>query len=72
MDATISVICYKSKTLANGEHPLMLRIAHCRCFFVFRHIAASGGLIEQIKPAIKPRIKPDSYGRYNFSDLLQK
>ena len=27
MDATISVTCYKSKTLANGEHPLMLRIA---------------------------------------------
>lgn len=27
MDATISVICYKSKTLANGKHPLMLRIA---------------------------------------------
>lgn len=27
MDATISVICYKSKTLANGEHPLMLRVA---------------------------------------------
>ncbi|WP_366785035.1 Arm DNA-binding domain-containing protein [uncultured Phocaeicola sp.] len=27
MGATISVICYKSKTLANGEHPLMLRIA---------------------------------------------
>ena len=27
MDATISVICYKSKTLSNGEHPLMLRIA---------------------------------------------
>lgn len=27
MDATISVICYKSKTLANGEHPLMIRIA---------------------------------------------
>ena len=26
MDATISVICFKSKTLANGEHPLMLRI----------------------------------------------
>ena len=26
MDAIISVICYKSKTLANGEHPLMLRI----------------------------------------------
>lgn len=24
--ATISVICYKSKTLANGEHPLVLRI----------------------------------------------
>jgi hypothetical protein len=37
-------------------------------FFVFRHIAASGGLIEQIKPAIKP----NSYGRYNFSDLRQK
>ena len=27
MEATISVICYKSKTLKNGEHPLMLRIA---------------------------------------------
>jgi hypothetical protein len=27
MNATISVICYKSKTLANGEHPLMVRIA---------------------------------------------
>ena len=27
MDAIISIICYKSKTLANGEHPLMLRIA---------------------------------------------
>ncbi|EDU99458.1 hypothetical protein BACCOP_03557 [Phocaeicola coprocola DSM 17136] len=41
-------------------------------FFAFMHIAVSGGLIEQIKPAIKPRIKPNSYGRYNFSDLLQK
>ena len=27
MDATISVVCYKSKTLSNGEHPLMLRIS---------------------------------------------
>ena len=26
MNATISVICYKSKTLSNGEHPLMLRV----------------------------------------------
>lgn len=26
MNATISVVCYKSKTLSNGEHPLMLRI----------------------------------------------
>ena len=41
-------------------------------FFAFMHIAVSGGLIEQIKPAIKPKIKPNSYGRYNFSDLLQK
>jgi len=30
MDATISVICYKSKTLSNGEHPLTLRIAQNR------------------------------------------
>ncbi len=30
MKATISVICYKSKTLANGEHPLMLRITQNR------------------------------------------
>ena len=27
MNAIISVICYKSKTLANGEFPLMLRVA---------------------------------------------
>ncbi len=26
MNATINVVCYKSKTLANGEHPLMIRI----------------------------------------------
>ena len=26
MSATVNVICYKSKTLKNGEHPLMLRI----------------------------------------------
>lgn len=26
MNATISVVCYQSKTLKNGEHPLMLRI----------------------------------------------
>lgn len=27
MDANISIICFKSKVLANGEHPLMLRIS---------------------------------------------
>ena len=27
MNAIISVICYKSKILSNGEHPLMLRVA---------------------------------------------
>ena len=27
MNASISVVCYKSKTLSNGEHPLMLRIS---------------------------------------------
>ncbi|NDV84588.1 site-specific integrase [Bacteroides sp. 51] len=26
MNATVSVVCYKSKKLANGEHPLMIRI----------------------------------------------
>ena len=26
MNATINIICYKQKTLANGEHPLMIRI----------------------------------------------
>ena len=26
MIATVNVVCYKSKTLSNGEHPLMLRI----------------------------------------------
>ena len=27
MNATILVVCYKSKTLSNGEHQLILRIA---------------------------------------------
>ena len=27
MNATINIICYKQKTLANGEHPLMIRIS---------------------------------------------
>ena len=26
MNATVNIICYKQKTLSNGEHPLMLRI----------------------------------------------
>jgi len=27
MNATVNIVCYKSKTLANGEHPLMIRVA---------------------------------------------
>ena len=27
MDATISVVCYKSKVLSNGESPVMVRVA---------------------------------------------
>ena len=30
MNASISVICYKSKTLSNGEHPLMFRVTKDR------------------------------------------
>lgn len=30
MNATITVVCYQSKTLKNGEHPLMLRITKDR------------------------------------------
>lgn len=30
MNATINVMCYKSKVLANGEHPLMLCITKDR------------------------------------------
>lgn len=30
MNATVLVVCYKSKTLSNGEHPLMLRITKNR------------------------------------------
>lgn len=26
MDATVKVLCYKSKTLADGKHPLMVCI----------------------------------------------
>ncbi|MBR6629510.1 MAG: hypothetical protein IKL03_06085 [Bacteroidaceae bacterium] len=27
MATTVNVICYKSKTLSNGEHPIMVRIS---------------------------------------------
>jgi len=27
MNATVNIVCYKSKTLSNGEHPLMIRVA---------------------------------------------
>jgi len=27
MNASVSVVCYKSKTLSNGENPLMLQIS---------------------------------------------
>ena len=30
MNATVNVLCYKSKTLSNGEHPLMLSICKNR------------------------------------------
>lgn len=26
MNATVNAVCYKSKTLRNGEHPIMLRV----------------------------------------------
>jgi len=26
MDAGVNILCYKSKTLANGAHPLMIRV----------------------------------------------
>lgn len=26
MNVTANIVCYKSKTLANGEHPLMIRV----------------------------------------------
>jgi hypothetical protein len=28
MNTGINILCYRSKTLANGEHPLMIRV--CR------------------------------------------
>lgn len=28
MSATISIVCYKSKTLSNGQHPLMIRVSN--------------------------------------------
>jgi len=30
MQTTVNVVCYKSKTLANGEHPLMIRLCQGR------------------------------------------
>lgn len=26
MNANVNILCYKSKTLSNGEHPLMIRV----------------------------------------------
>ena len=26
MSATVNILCYKSKTLSNGNHPLMIRL----------------------------------------------
>ena len=26
MNATVNILCYKSKTLSSGEHPLMIRV----------------------------------------------
>ena len=26
MNITANIVCYKSKTLSNGEHPLMIRV----------------------------------------------
>ena len=41
MSATIDVVCYKSKVLANNESPLMLRITKGQklrgCFEFYRH-----------------------------------
>lgn len=33
MAITVNVLCYKSKTLGNGEHPLMI----CVCMDVLSH-----------------------------------
>ena len=33
MNTTVNVLCYKSKVLSNGEHPLMLRI--CKVLKLF-------------------------------------
>jgi hypothetical protein len=27
MNATVNLVCYKQKTLKNGEHPLMIRVS---------------------------------------------
>jgi len=27
MNVTVSIVCYKSKTLSNGQHPLMIRVS---------------------------------------------
>ena len=54
MDATISVICFKSKTLANGEHPLMLRITKDRK----RTMKSLGGKHGKIDPVGTDEIDP--------------
>ncbi len=41
MKVTVNILCYKSKTLSNGENPLMIRVCIRRKkeIFEFRNIS---------------------------------
>lgn len=50
MDANIGIICFKSKVLANGEHPLMLRISQGKLRY-FKSLGISIKKNSNIRPA---------------------
>ncbi len=54
MDANISIVCFKSKVLANGEHPLMLRISQGK----LRYFKSLEFLLNQVRgTSIKKNLK---------------
>lgn len=62
--ATISVICYKSKTLANGEHPLVARISKdSKKNYKYLGISVNSKHWNFKKNELKQKLSPEDYFR---------